>query len=103
MNPLSTISIVTAASLLTSCASTAGQPKPQSSQNSGQFTPKRTPTQEQRDYAGETWRSGPALSDDARVEQFAHVARWLATPSSMRVEKVIGSKPVIGDDSELRN
>jgi hypothetical protein len=100
MNPLSTISIVTAASLLTSCASTAGQPKPQSSQNSGQFTPKRTPTQEQRDYAAQTAASVPSESSSVptRPSKAApHVTQ------STQVEKVIGSKPVIGDDSELRN
>jgi hypothetical protein len=100
MNPLSTISILTAASLLTSCASTAGQPKPQSSQNSGQFTPKRTPTQEQRDYAAQTAASVPSESSSVptRPSKAApHVTQ------STQVEKVIGSKPVIGDDSELRN
>ena len=100
MNPLSTISILTAASLLTSCASTAGQPKPQSSQNTGQFTPKRTPTQEQRDYAAQTAASVPSESSSVptRPSKAApHVTQ------STQVEKVIGSKPVIGDDSELRN
>ena len=100
MHPLSSIAIMIAASLLTSCASMAGQPKPQTSQNSGQLAPKRTPTQEQRDYAAQTAASIPSQSSSVPTKPSkagTHVTQ------STQVEKVIGSKPVIGDDSELRN
>ena len=89
-----------AASLLSACASTPSTHSTAKSTASGDCCPtEKTPSQAQREYAAKTAASVPAslpTQNDKHSKVKAHVT------DSTQVETVIGSKPVIGDDSELR-
>jgi outer membrane biogenesis lipoprotein LolB len=95
MNKFSLVTLLSA-SLLSACAS-----KPSHSQtktaSSDCCASEKTPSQAQRDYAAKTAASVPSAPSSVKQSKaHTHVT------DSTQVETVLGTKPVIGDDSELR-
>ncbi len=93
MNKFSIISLV-AASLLSACASAPSHSQAKTA-SSDCCASEKAPHQAQRDYAAKTAASVPSAAPSGKHSK-AHVR------DSTQVETVLGTKPVIGDDSELR-
>jgi|GEM_PF-2591647 len=99
MNQNTLLCLLTA-SLLPACASTPSTHSAAKSTASGDCcAAEKTPSQAQREYAAKTAASVPSRPpspSDKQSKVKAHVT------DSTQVETVLGTKPVIGDDSELR-
>jgi outer membrane biogenesis lipoprotein LolB len=93
MNQFSIISLV-AAYLLSACASTQSHSQAKTA-SSDCCSSEKAPSQAQRDYGAKTAASVPSAAPTGKPSK-AHVT------DSTQVETVLGTKPVVGDDSELR-